>query len=119
MKQQVYLQIIQELFLHILKQNSDAFDRYCYNNKDYQIYVDEFFDAVDTEGISVSACEHAHGIGNNNSYRLYLKSMDADGFVIEKNIATFSYVTGIYGGISVYLKDYNTNTIVDSFGHAR
>ena len=119
MKQQEYLQKIKELFLSILKSNSAAFDRHCYNNDEYYDYIKEFLEALSKEGISVSPCYHLYGIGNNNGYQLYKKDIDSEGFVIEKKIAKFSYVTGIYGGVSVYLKDYNTNTIIDSFGHAR
>ena len=54
-------------------------------------------------GLSDYACW-----GNNNEYKIFLETIDEDGFLIQKNVAEFYYCYGIYGGCFVSLTDLVT-----------
>lgn len=83
-------------------------DAYGYNNRRAADLIRDFKKNVQLHGLTLSNCYHANGIGNNNEYTIYCEDIDADGFVIRKNVATFYYCFGIYGGCYVCLTDLAT-----------
>ena len=119
MTKQEYLDFIVATFeLHILA-NSEAFKNYSYDNDNAIIYLSDFFNKIKEYGLSFSNPYHLHGIGNNNEYRIFLKEKDNEGFIIEKNIAKFHCTYGIYGGISAWVEDYDTNEQLCGINYAR
>ena len=109
MTKKEYLDFIVGTFKWHILANSEAFKNYSYNNDKANIYLLDFFNRIKEYGLSFSKPYHLHGIGNNNEYRIFLKEKDNDGFIIEKNIAKFHCTYGIYGGISAWVEDYDTN----------
>lgn len=103
-----YMEKLKALFNSYIGNNVATLNRYSYCNNDAIDLIREFISDVKIEGLNFSNCYHANGIGNNNEYKIYLETHDADGFVIQKNIAEFYYCTGIYGGCFVRLKDLAT-----------
>lgn len=119
MNKQEYLDFIVATFEWHILANSEAFKKHSYNNDDANLYLLDFFKNIKEEGLSFSDPYHANGIGNNNEYRIFLKEKDKDGFIIEKNIAKFHYTYGIYGGISAWVNDYDTNEQLCAIHYAR
>jgi hypothetical protein len=117
---QDYLGLLETSFEWNIKTNHIVFKNYGYAS-DYQHkpYLHDFFNEVKLNGMSISDAFHKHGIGNNNEYRIFLEETDSQGFVIEKNIATLHITYGIYGGISVWLEDYNTKKEICGIHYAR
>ena len=109
MTQKEYMNKLNSAFRTYLMCNRDILDAYCYRDDRARNYIKYFKNSVERLGLKLSNCHHANGIGNNNDYMIYLETRDADGFVIQKNIANFYYCYGIYGGCYVMLKDLATN----------
>lgn len=103
-----YMELLKVLFREHIGNNVATLNSYSYSNHDAINLIGKFRAHVVNEGLNFSNCYHANGIGNNNEYKIYLETHDADGFVIQKNIAEFYYCTGIYGGCFVRLKDLAT-----------
>lgn len=91
---------------------------YSYHDNRARDCIAGFVSFAKSKGLKFSNCYHAHGIGNNNEYKIFVEERDADGFVIQKNIAELYYCYGIYGGCYVYLKDLATNEKI-TIGNAR
>lgn len=73
----------------------------------------EFCNYVRSLGLAFSNCYHAHGIGNNNEYSIVLKSVDEDGFTIEKQVCKYHYTYGIYCHlVSARLEDTNGSVLI-------
>ena len=106
--QSEYMDFIREKFLVCIGMRSYILDAYCYRDHRASDIIREFVDTIKASGLKFSNCYHANGIGNNNDYMIYVETKDADGFVIQKNIANFYYCFGIYGGCYVMLKDLST-----------
>lgn len=108
--QSEYMQIIKDAYLRRIKANEKIFDKYDYSNHTASDLIRDFKDDIicSGTGMKFSNCYHAHGIGNNNEYRIYISGSDEYGFVIEKTIARFYYCYGIFGGCYVSLTDMAT-----------
>ena len=106
--QSEYMNFIRAKFRNIIGANSWLLDEYCYRDHRASDLIREFADTIKASGLKFSNCYHANGIGNNNDYMIYVETKDADGFVIQKNIANFYYCYGVYGGCYVMLKDLAT-----------
>lgn len=114
---------VQELTQKILKAfydkiDSDELRRHNYLNDDYRNSLNRFKLAVESLGLNYGKVYHANGIGNNNEYPIVLKTVDEDGFVVEKQVCKFYYCVGIYGGVSAYLYD-NNDHVIAKLGNAR
>lgn len=116
--QKEYMESIKNEFIVSFKLHKDILDAHCYSDDRARDLVNEFKEKVKMYGLQFSNCYHANGIGNNNEYTIYLETKDADGFIIQKNIATFYYCYGIYGGCHVSLTDLSTGEII-KIGRAR
>jgi len=116
--QQEYMREIEASFHTQLGAYRDVLDAYCYNDHRATNHIAAFKRRIEMFGLKFSNCYHASGIGNNNDYMIYLETRDADGFVIQKNIANFYYCYGIYGGCYVMLKDLATGKQI-KIGRAR
>lgn len=119
MTKQEYINFIVGCFKWHILANSDTFNKYCYNNHECEKFLKEFFDNIKDNGLTVGNAYHENGIGNNNEYRIFLKEKDKDGFVIEKNVAKFHVTYGIYGGVSAWVEDYDTNEQLCGIHYAR
>ena len=106
--QKEYMECIKNEFIVNIKLFSGIIDAYSYNDDRACTLINRFKENVKKYGLKFSNCHHAHGIGNNNDYMIYVETKDADGFVIQKNVANFYYCYGIYGGCYVMLKDLAT-----------
>jgi hypothetical protein len=107
--QQEYMKELRSLFRKNIISNSSIFDAYSYRDDRCDTYIKNFKDAVQYQiGLKFSNCYHANGIGNNNEYKIFLETIDNDGFLIQKNVAEFYYCHGIYGGCFVRLTDLVT-----------
>ena len=106
--QREYMQEIIKLFRSNIVSYEKIFDAYCYRDSRADQYIKYFKSDVEQLGLKFSNCYHAHGIGNNNQYYIYLEKIDEDGFLIQKNVAEFYYCHGIYGGCFVSLTDVTT-----------
>jgi hypothetical protein len=106
--QREYINAIKNEFIVSFKLRKDILDAYCYNDHRACDLIKRFKEKVKMYGLQFSNCHHANGIGNNNDYMIYVETTDADGFVIQKNVANFYYCYGIYGGCHVMLKDLAT-----------
>ena len=106
--QKEYMQDITKLFNTHITANRSIFDAYCYRDDRADIYLKNFRNAIEGLGLKFSNCYHANGIGNNNEYKIFLETIDEDGFLIQKNVAEFYYCHGIYGGCFVRLTDLVT-----------
>ena len=106
--QKEYMAAIKDEFVEYIERCSDDFDAYCYNNNRASHHIKHFKEKVVGYGLKFSNCYHANGIGNNNEYMIFVETKDADGFVIQKNVANFYYCNGIYGGCYVRLTDLAT-----------
>ena len=106
--QKEYMDAIKNEFTVNIKLFRDDFDAYCYNNHKATNHIKRFTENVEKYGLKFSNCYHANGIGNNNDYMIFVETIDADGFVIQKNVANFYYCCGIYGGCFVRLTDLAT-----------
>lgn len=106
--QKEYMKELNSLFNRHIMQNRNIFDAYGYNDDRACDYINYFKSAVARLGLKFSNCYHANGIGNNNEYKIFLETIDNDGFLIQKNIAELYYCYGIYGGCSVMLTDLVT-----------
>lgn len=107
--QQEYMELIKFAFEVHIELCEDEIDAYSYRDDRARRCISSFINRVKDYGLKFSNCYHAHGIGNNNDYMIYVETNDEDGFVIQKNIANFYYCYGIYGGCYVRLKDLATN----------
>lgn len=107
--QKEYMDCIKNEFIVNIKLFSDVMNSYSYYDHRAGDLIKRFKSNVEKYGLKFSNCHHAHGIGNNNDYMIYVETKDADGFVIQKNVANFYYCYGIYGGCYAMLKDLNTN----------
>lgn len=119
MTKQDYINLIVVCFKWHIIANSKAFKNYCWNNNEYREYLKNFYERIRANGLTFSEPYHANGIGNNNEYRIFLKEKDKGGFIIEKNIAKFHYTLGVFGGISLWLNDYDTGERLCSLDFAR
>lgn len=106
--QREYMEAIKNEFVVNIKLFYDDISAYSYCNKKACERIKNFKENVKKYGLQFSNCYHANGIGNNNEYMIYVETMDADGFVIQKNVASFYYCYGIYGGCYVSLTDLST-----------
>ena len=106
--QKEYMKEITSLFNTHIVANRSIFDAYGYNDNRACNYLNYFQSAVSRLGLKFSNCYHANGIGNNNEYKIFLETIDNDGFLIQKNVAELYYCYGIYGGCSVVLTDLVT-----------
>ena len=106
--QKEYMGCIKNEFIVNIQMFSRIIDAYCYNDHRACDLINRFKENVKKHGLKFSNCHHANGIGNNNDYMIYVETRDADGFVIQKNVANFYYCYGIYGGCYVMLKDLAT-----------
>lgn len=116
--QKEYMEAIKNEFIVNIKMHSNVLDAYDYRDKRARDLIARFKNNIERYGLKLSNCHHANGIGNNNDYMIYLETTDADGFVIQKNVANFYYCYGIYGGCYVMLHDLATNEKI-TVGHAR
>ena len=110
------LEKVVELFETTL--DEDAMRRHDYCNNDYRRSFDSFKIKLSVLDLKYGQCYHANGIGNNNEYPILWVTEDEDGFKVEKKVCTFSYVLGVYGGVSACIID-NDGSIVASKGRAR
>ncbi len=106
--QKEYMNAIKNEFIVSFKLHKGILDAYCYNDHRACDLISKFKENIKRCGLKLSNCHHAHGIGNNNDYMIFVEMRDADGFVIQKNVANFYYCYGIYGGCYVMLKDLAT-----------
>jgi hypothetical protein len=106
--QKEYMHAIKNEFVIAFKLHRDVLNAYCYNNHKACDLIKGFKENVKMYGLKFSNCYHANGIGNNNDYMIYVETQDANGFMIQKNVANFYYCYGIYGGCYVMLKDLAT-----------
>ena len=107
--QKEYMKDLELLFRTHIVSNSEIFDAYCYRDHRAKTYIKDFKNEVEQLlGLKFSNCYHANGIGNNNKYKIFLETIDEDGFLIQKNVAEFYYCYGIYGGCFVRLTDLVT-----------
>ena len=113
-----YMEHLKGLFEILIESHKLAFDRYCYNNDTCIEHIKAFKAGVKEIGLELSTCYHAHGIGNNNEYKIYKVEKDEDGFVVQKQVAELYYCYGIFGGCMIQLKDLATNSVVARVGHA-
>lgn len=107
--QKEYMEAIKNEFIVNIKLFSDVINAYSYRDDRARTLINRFKKNVEWHGLKFSNCHHAHGIGNNNDYMIFVETKDDDGFVIQKNIANFYYCYGVYGGCYVMLKDLATN----------
>ena len=107
--QKEYMECIQNEFIVNIQWFNDVINAYSYCDNRACALINKFIQNVKKHGLKFSNCYHANGIGNNNEYMIYLEIKDADGFVVQKNVANFYYCYGIYGGCYVRLKDLATN----------
>ena len=107
--QKEYMEDLELLWRTHIQSNSNIFDAYCYRDHRASTYIKDFKNEVEQLlGLKFSKCYHANGIGNNNEYKIFLETIDNDGFLIQKNVAEFYYCYGIYGGCFVRLTDLVT-----------
>ena len=106
--QKEYMDAIKNEFIVNIKLFSNVINAYCYNDHRACDLIRRFKNNVERHGLKFSNCHHANGIGNNNDYMIFIETKDADGFVVQKNVANFYYCYGIYGGCYVMLKDLAT-----------
>ena len=116
--QKEYMKALESLFSTYIMSNASIFDAYCYRDDRADNYIRYFRNAVERLGLKFSNCYHANGIGNNNEYKIFLETIDSDGFLIQKNIAEFYYCHGIYGGCFARLTDLVTGAKLQ-VSHAR
>lgn len=106
--QREYMDAIKNEFFVSFNLHKNVLDAYSYCNHRACDLINGFKENVKMYGLKFSNCHHANGIGNNNDYMIFVETKDADGFVIQKNVANFYYCYGIYGGCYVMLKDLAT-----------
>lgn len=106
--QKEYMNLIKSAFEMRIELFEDEINSYSYRDDRARRHINGFINRIKEYGLKFSNCYHANGIGNNNDYMIYVETKDADGFVIQKNIANFYYCYGIYGGCYVMLKDLAT-----------
>lgn len=106
--QKDYMNAIKNEFYVSFNLRKDILDAYRYNDHRARDLICRFRENVEKYGLKFSTCYHANGIGNNNEHMIYIETKDADGFVVQKNVANFYYCYGIYGGCYVMLKDLAT-----------
>lgn len=107
--QKEYMNLIKGAFVARIELFEDEINAYNYHDDRARKHISNFKNRIQEYGLKFSNCYHAHGIGNNNDYMIYVETKDDDGFVIQKNIANFYYCYGVYGGCYVMLKDLVTN----------
>lgn len=115
--QREYMDFIKKEFNHHIGCNLHILDAYSYRDHRATDCIGAFSKVVRESGLKFSHCYHSSGIGNNNDYTIFIEETDADGFVIQKNIANFYYCYGIFGGCYVRLTDLTTNEKI-TVGHA-
>ena len=103
-----YMNLIKSSFDVRIELFEDEINSYSYRDDRARKHINGFINCIKEYGLKFSNCYHANGIGNNNDYMIYVETKDADGFVIQKNIANFYYCYGVYGGCYVMLKDLAT-----------
>lgn len=113
-----YMAHLRGLFETLIESHALDFAGYCYNNHKCIRHIEAFKAGVKEMGLELSTCYHAHGIGNNNEYKIYREEKDEDGFVVQKQVAELYYCYGIFGGCMIQLKDLATNSVVARVGHA-
>ena len=84
----------------------------CFDDR-YVQCIKNFHRAVKDLGLSFSNPYHANGIGNNTEMGIVLRETDQDGFIIEKHVCNFVYITGIYHGVQARLEDINGKVIAN------
>ena len=119
MTKQDYIENIKEAFDINIKSNSKNFKDYSYCNHKAENNIKEFKEDIKAYGMCLSHPYHENGIGNNNECSIYVEKIDSDGFPIKKEIAIFYYCYGIFGGVSVFLKDAATKEIIGKLNFAR
>lgn len=119
MTRKEYLDKIVMIFNVDILSNDKLFASYDWCDKKCEAFLDKFKSDVKAIGLSISKPYHAYGIGNNNEYCIFLKEKDKDGFIIEKNIAKYHLVYGVYGGINSWIEDYDTGDEICGVHHAR
>lgn len=107
--QKEYMELIKREFRTYIVYRQEVLNAYSYCDDRARTLIKQFIENIKDYGLKFSNCYHAHGIGNNNDYIIYVETKDKDGFVIQKNIANFYYCYGVYGGCYVMLKDLATN----------
>ena len=107
--QKEYMAIIKKEFADIIESNKNIFDAYNYSNHKACDLIIQFRKNIERCGLKFSKCYHANGIGNNNENTIFIETTDDDGFVVQKNVASFYYCYGIFGGCYVSLTDLATN----------
>lgn len=91
-------------------------NRACYNNNDYLKQISQFKADITAQGLKL--IEIPADSLNGRRYYISVIEKDKEGFFLQKNICVFRYVTGVYGGTLVQLKDDN-NLNICSKGHIR
>lgn len=112
-KQQEYLDAITKLFDEHITNYLDNFKKCCWNNDSCYVNIKNFIRSVE-EQLGLTFIKVPVGI-NTQEKNIVLMETDKDGFTIEKRIATFRYVYGIYGGCFVSLKDYSNGCFVRKY----
>lgn len=107
-------EVVCPLFNEAFTEN--VLNKACYNNNDYVKQITRFKTYIQNEGLHL--VEISADSLNCRRYNICLFEEDKDGFRIQKTICVFRYVTGIYGGALVQLKDDN-NLNICSKGHIR
>lgn len=107
-------EVVCPLFNEAFTEN--VLNKACYDNNDYVKQITRFKTYIQNEGLHL--VEISADSLNCRRYNICLFEEDKDGFVTQKNICIFRYVTGIYGGALVQLKDDN-NLNIHSKGHIR
>lgn len=107
-------QVVCPLFHEAFTEN--ILNKACYNNNDYVKQIQTFKHYIQDEGLHL--VEISADSLNCRRYNICLFEKDKDGFTIQKTICVFRYVTGIYGGALVQLKD-DDNFNICSKGHIR
>lgn len=114
-------QLMERLVHHfntLLVDNESILNAYDYQNHQACDYIAQFERRVKWMGLHLSDCYHDSGIGNNNCYKILIRSVDSDGFVIDKQVAEFYYCYGVFGGVYASLTDLATGEKY-AVGHAR
>lgn len=106
--QKEYMKEIKTIFDTQIVPYRSIFDAYGYSDNRACDYIQNFRQRVEWLGLKFSNCYHANGIGNNNEYKIFLETIDNDGFLVQRNVAELYYCYGIYGGCSVVLTDLVT-----------
>ena len=81
--------------------------------------IDNFKDELSGIDLHLTKTYHAHSIGNNNEQNVVYRTIDNDGFVIERVVAQLHITYGVYGGVSIWIVDNTTRKEICGIHHAR